>query len=70
MKKKEELTEEQVEQLKYLTSLTRINGGDVNKLYDLYRFIYEDKGYICSRCGRVIRNVWDKMKQYYNVNFK
>lgn len=70
MKKVEELTDEQKEQLKYIASLTKISGGDVNMMYDLYRFIYEDKGYICSRCGRVIRNVWDKMKNYYNTNFK
>ena len=70
MKKVEELTEEQIEQLKYIASLTKISGGDVNMMYNLYRDIYQDKGYICSRCGRVIRNVWEKMKNYYNTNIK
>jgi len=70
MKKPEELTEEQIEQVKYIASRTKLNGGDVSTMYDLYRYIYNDKGYICSRCSRVIRNVWEKMKNYNNTFLK
>lgn len=69
MKKKEQLTEEQISLLKHIISLTRLTGEDTNRMYALYREIYEDRGFICSKCGRVIRNVHDKLKQYHAVNF-
>jgi len=70
MKKKEELTPEDINLLEHLISLKRLNGDDITKMYNFYRYLYDDRGFICSKCGRVIRNVHDKLKQYYATNFK
>jgi formamidopyrimidine-DNA glycosylase len=70
MKKKEQLTEEQISLLKHIITLKKLTGDDTNRMYNLYRHIYEDKGFICSKCGRVIRSVFNKLKQYHAINFK
>jgi len=70
MKKPEELTEEQIKHIEYIVTLKRISGADVNLMYKVYRDIYQDKGFLCNRCSRVVRNVWEKVKQYYQTYLK
>ena len=57
-------------ELEYLTKLKHIGGHVVKRLYEVYRHITGDKSHLCNKCGRVINNVFKRVKDYYIKNYK
>jgi len=57
------MTEEEIKnELDEIVTWKKVS--DVNRMYRLYRIIFNDKGHICSKCSRVIRNVHQKLVNY------
>jgi hypothetical protein len=63
------MTEEEIKkELEEIITWKRV--ADVTRMYNLYRILYKDNGFLCSRCSRVVRNVHQKLVHYYKANYK
>jgi len=63
------MTEQEIkETLKDIITWKKVK--DVNKMYKVYRIVFKDNGHICSKCSRVVRNVHQKLVNYYNQRYR
>ena len=54
------------EELEEIIKWTSVSGSKVNQLYIMYRKIQpNDKQRYCTKCPAVIRNIFNKVKNYY-----
>ena len=73
---KKRLTKRQVEankiqkELEIVCSWTTVSSDKTLRIYALNRKIFNDNHNYCTKCPGAIRNVFNKLKKYYNETKK
>ena len=57
-----------LKEITVIVKWTRVT--DINRMYRLYREIYKDTGFLCTKCSAVVRKVHKKVVEYYNAYYK
>ena len=61
----DEIKEELIEVCKW----SSVSGDKLQRLYSIYRIVFNDHSHLCNRCPTVIRRVFNKVKSYKETKY-
>ena len=65
------MTEEEIKkELEEIYSWKRVTTGQVKRVYEVYKVIFNDHQKHCPKCPSVITKIINKVKRYYEENYK